>query len=838
MKLKVPVAVRGMVNNYEQYMRVYKSGGLPESGSAADMMQHIDQPRVRPYVFTDFDIDDAPEEVANAFINAAKREAMVRPMNESAERKWYRYEFESEIGHKYLAKVIREASKSSSMEAETIMEYLGNNNLRTSGVNSRYIDQILTVEPDYFRQFPNDNVVEFHFDIEQWSKGESFEQTRKNPLMSIHIDVVDENGIQSYYFDTPKPDDIDNEVPDDRQILSKFVEVFKKHDPDILVGYNHCGYDLQVICDRLQRHGFKTNFFDRDNQKEPFFRENKIGVNTLTVAYINGRVVYDVFHAVMADQTLNGQVKNRRLKTVAKYFQKKGVIPEDVDIVEEDMFDNRELCGTEELKAYNESDVRITRYLFNMYVKNNIAVAEFIGCPLAQVVPMATSYPFTIICAQIFHEQGIITNGKNADRNPRVFSCGGKPFQGADVACFKTGRYAPAFETDVASLYPSIIASLGLGPDNTRIVKTIDFAGDPPEPKTIRIGNKRIYHIPDTVRKWTWVIEVTGYSKVAEKIKEFLVERIKLKDMSSLMKAYTKAMKNGEDTTEFEAQLHELGRAELIGDMAECNRVQSEAYVRAYGLKVVLNSCYGLMGAAMNHYGEIAVATLITGIGRQVLAKGVEFLGEDTCILEDTDGIKTTNDCDIDEMNRVTSEWVEKELYGLPLIRWEKEDFKVIYSKAMKTYLLIDAKGNLVIHGVGFKSSRAPPVFDTIIKTLGRAMLEEGHEKTRGMAMRFYNLKNLEKKDFVMAVKLGKTIDSYNDSAIAKKIALAHQAEYGTPPAVGTVYEYVKTRHGYAPPTEANLDKLDMDYYRKVIDKAVKSLGYGNVFNTTLDEFF
>lgn len=834
MKLKVPVYAEPIVNNYEQYIKILRDGKV-----------ELLKAPMKPYFYGDFDIasDEFPENVADLFINPTKTELQLRPSHKGAAETWYKYEFESEIAIKYLQKQIREASQRSDPQADNLRKIFSASAMRTANMQTRYVDTILTEQPDWFKQFPTENLKSMVLDIEQWSRdGETFEETTRNPLISIKMECWTGDKVENIYVDTPYNDGNVN----DEAIVKAFVTAVKDFDPDVFVGFNICGYDIPTLCKRMAAHGYDTKLLDRFRNKEPWFRKQKIGVSDLDVVDIGGRIVYDVMHSVMADQTLNGQVKNRRLKTISKYFQNKGIIPKEVMIVEEDMNDNTALIGTEKLKLYNESDVTITRYLYNMYVKNNIAVAEFIGCPLKNVVPLATSYPFTLICQQIFHEQGIISNGKNMDRNYDAFNCGTKPYQGADVACFRTGRFAPLFEYDVGSLYPSIMASLGLGPDNTKVLKTIpwktqqtgtQFQVVAEEFRVVKLGRKVMYYVPDAIRKWTWVIEVVGYSKVAEKIREFLKTRFELKVLSGTIKDYTDAIAKGHDTWEHEEKLQELGYAHLIGDLVECKRVESEAYLRAYGLKVVLNSCYGAMGSKANWFGEIGVATLITGVGREILQRGVDFLGESTCILEDTDGIKSMADVDINEMNAATCDYVENTLYGLPLILWEKESFEVIYAKAMKTYLLIDPKGKLVKHGVGFKSSRAPPVFDTIIDKLGYQMLKEGHAKTRSKAAAFYNLKQLAPADFIMQVKMNKRLEDYAENALAKNVAIAHNKLNGTPIKVGQTYEYIKTKDGYMPPTEAAFARIDEKYYSRVIDKAIKALGYDNVFNKTLFDF-
>lgn len=833
MQMKIPLYAKGEIVDGEQQVKVFRNGQI-----------EYHEPPTLPFFYTSYNLADAPEVVQNLFIKPFTTPVQVRPMNERAAQTWFKHEFQNEIGVKYIAKQVREAGTRTDNEANIIQQWLGRSSLKVSSLGNRYMDQILTVAPDYFRQFAHAGVKVMVIDIEQHAHGQSFEETKKNSLISIGMELLHDDRDEKIYLGIPPLQE--GYGPSDRDILQDFVRIFKEFDPDIIVGYNVAGYDLPTLCFRLERNGFGTNFFDRERRESPYFMKKKLSTSTIDVCQIGGRVVFDVMHSVLLDQTLNGQVKNRKLKTVAKYYQKKGNIPKEVEIIEEGMRDNTELIGTEKLKRYNLSDVTITRYLFDMYVKNNIAVAEFIGCPLNHVVPMASSYPFSVVCSQIFHKANIISPGKNIERNNKLFTTVGKPFEAADVACFQTGRFENIVEYDVGSLYPSIIVSLGLGPDNTRVVRTEPFktrtengryVTDIPPFSVVQMGRTRTYFVPDRIRRWTWVIEVVGVSHVAQRVKELLKERLRIKKVSSLLEKYMEYIVEGKDVTKLEEQMKKLNLGHLIGNKEATSAAQWEAYVLAYGLKVVLNSLYGMMGSKMAEYGELGVAALICGVGRQVLAKGVEFLGEKNCILEDTDGIKSTRHVNIDELNAFVDDYVVNFLGGEPVIRYESKVYPVIYSKAMKTYLMLNAKGEMDIHGVGFKSSRAPAMFDRIITELGMEMLKHGHDKTRGRAAAYHSLEKIPQADFIQSVRTNKPLDSYAPNMLQAKLAKIYQEQLGVEPGIGISYEYIKTRDGYAPPTEEAFRRIDKVHYEKLVGKAIEALGYKNVFNKTLFEF-
>lgn len=821
LKLRIPLTAKAVVQNYQQHVKVFTNG-----------QKYTVLAPFEPFIYTDFDIDTAPTAVQNIFIKPVKEAVRVRPSHKQSAEDWFKYTFQNEIGVKYLAKQLRESASRTDADAATVAEMLGGSKLHTSGIQENYINQILAAQPKWFEQFAQTEHLKIMvLDIEQLSNGQGFAETRKNTLISIGCQLIQGDKSEFKYWDIKGVTDASGK--DDKEILRAWVATFKDFDPDIIVGFNICGYDLPTICYRLERNGFKTSFFDREGLEEkPYFYRKEIGVNEMDVCKMGGRVVYDVFHAVMADQTLNGKVKNRRLKTIAKYFQKSGIIPKDIEIVEEKMNDNSALVGTEKLRTYNASDVRITSLIFDMYFKNTVAVAEFISCPLEKVVPLATSYPFTVICSQIFHENGMVSAGKNLDRNRQFWSQAGvgKPYQGANVACFKRGRFENVYEYDKSSMYPYIVASLGIGPDNTRIIKMEPYN---PVLQANQIGDRKIYYVPDTERNCRWVIEVTGYSAVAQRVKDMLELRIQLKNLSTTLKHYIVALKNGKRPLELEMKLE----PHLWGDIAACESLEAESFIRAYGLKVVLNSLYGLFGSAANSYGELGAAALITGVGRQLLQNGVKFLGEDNCICIDTDGLKSILDVSLADMNAMADKYVVEQLYGLPLIHFEKEHYPAMFSREMKTYLLLNAKGEMEVHGVGFKSSRKAPVVDRIINEIGPQMLKHGHAATKKLAMKYYDLKELPRESFVMEMKLGKSIDSYAPGALSRKLAEMYKSQLSQVIRVGDSMSYIKTTKGYEPDTPYAFNRLDEKYYLKAIDEAVQSLGYSNPFMRTLGEW-
>lgn len=806
LKIDVPLLAKSVVNRDKQYIEAWH-----------DSKKKTVECPIKPYIYLKDHPDVFDEFLRNKFWDADVKKAFVTPLGQRSKETWYKVAFDNEIRLKSLNKMLRESRGSQDPESLEIQNRLDEKQQRVSGLRDKLIDKVLIERPDFYKQFGSQNLKIMVLDIEQWSDGTAFPD-QNNPLLSISMLCTDQYGVEeSEMIHVQSIPGKDGDFPDDSVVVKSFVRTLLNYDCDIIVGYNSNGYDLPVLLRRMASLGIDERLLDRERRRGPFFYDKKMSNKDLRQCLIGGRVAFDIMHNVLMDQTLNGMVKNKKLKTIAKYFKAGGVIPDSVEIVEEDMHDNRHLVGTPELKRYNNSDVAITKYLFDMYFKNNLAVAEFVGCPLGNVVPMASSYPFTIEGGRVLYNNGIISTGRNVVRNQEYWPKKGKPFQAAFSDCVSKGRYEDIFEADISSQYPSVIVSLGIGPDNTRILRKLPFDksykvaefGHKPtqvyEVRARRDGDKRIYQVPDTVRNFIWEIEVDGYSPIAKRAEELLSDRLKLK-----AKAKT----------------------------AETEGEREAAYIRAYGLKVVLNSFFGGLGDEHNPIGQLGAAALITGVSRCILNLGINFVGKNTVINFDTDGVKTSNDLNVDKLNEVTSEYMNS-LHGRPVVRWEKDPYQVIYSHKAKNYLLLDEKGKLVKKGVAFHSSKLPLVFDEIIDTIGPMMLKLGHESTHGLVVKYYNVNNIPTEQLVQTVKVGMPYEEYkNSNGQVPKLMVQYKELIGHMPKPGFEMPFIMTLWGCEPPSEAAFNRIDTDYYRdKVINRAVQTLGFKQGINMTLDKW-
>ncbi|HWH08344.1 MAG TPA: DNA polymerase domain-containing protein [Candidatus Thermoplasmatota archaeon] len=571
--------------------------------------------------------------------------------------------------------------------------------------------------------------------------------------------------------DDKEPEVVLGDGKGDRDVLEAFAQAVEREDPDVLVGYNVSGYDLPMLVKRM-----------RQNALDPrrLGRGGRVAEDDEDEVTVDGRLVYDVFNSVRLDQTLHG-IKDLKLKTVGEWMR--------FPVIKEDMTDTRALVGTERLAEYNRNDVRLTRNLARVYWRNFLALAEMYGAPLNVVLRSTSIFHTNVLQGRVFANARprIVSDGTNEERYRDLFQqTGGVAFVGGIVEIYQRGLFEPMWKVDFSSMYPSIMVSLGCGADNTR------FVGQEPLGKyaTRRDGDKRIYSIPDESRQVNLLVEVDGVSPMALELKRLLRLRGELK----------KKLKE-------------------VKDPAERERLHAQQNV----IKVVLNSIYGNMAAPFSRNGSLPVAVAIVGTARRLIRVVEDVIG-DAKVETDTDGIYASAEPDMARVDKAVADFVATELGGENFMRLDKEAYKAGYFHERKSYLLLHHDGRIEKHGVAFKASSQCGVFDKTLNAVSEALLlKKGDPKTVGRQA--FDLAQYAREDFVMRVRLGKSLEDYAAAnAVGAQVARKYQEMYGREVKKGEQLEYVKTTAGYEPPTDQAFARLDKEYYKGLVETVLDRL--------------
>jgi len=136
-------------------------------------------------------------------------------------------------------------------------------------------------------------------------------------------------------------------------------------------------------------------------------------------------------------------------------------------------------------------------------------------------------------------------------------------------------------------------------------------------------------------------------------------------------------------------------------------------------MKILINAAYGYMGAgSMALFADIDAADEVTRRGREVLAQVLDALRQRGMALieADTDGVYFA----------VPADWTEQQERQLVVdigaelpagIRLEYEGrYRAMFSHEVKNYALLMYDGQLIVHGVALRSSRAEPFGERFLR--------------------------------------------------------------------------------------------------------------------------
>lgn len=659
----------------------------------------------------------------------------------------------------------------------------------------RFLERILVDQPDWFRQFPNSAPLRtLTFDIEQSVPDDRRMPARANVLCSIawacDVDGQPPGEIRWAHAEVDTSGRME-----DRGLIERFLAAWKEFDPDVASHFNGDAYDLPVLMERMRLHGLDSSALCRRDR--PWTKE--VGIagggfkRTREVVVLPGRLSFDVYDGVRLDQSIYG-VKSRGLKDVAEFMGHEvlrldGAKPQDLL--------RNDVTG---LESYNKSDVRLTRLVGGGYWRNAVALAEQLGVPLGTILHASPSLYTTVLQVPVLRAKGIVSDGQNRERFAYLYAdpaCPKKdgeprPVTGATVFCDRPGLYKPVYRADFASLYPSVVVSLGLGADNTRFVCWEDYG----PVRAQRFGDVAEFSIPDEGWGRNLRVEVEGRSGFADTVWSLMQTRYRKKAAGKVAMA-----REGPDSASYKV-------------------IKAEENA----LKVLINaSSYGGHAAAHARYGSVVVAMIITGVGRLLLAEARRLVGAAACA-GDTDGIYSSQVIDIDTLNRSIDAYARGPL-GLsePVFGMDLDTFDGAYFLKQKNYLLW-RRGRVERHGAAFKSSGRPAIHDKVVEDVSATLFREGLSTARSRASRWNDLGCFEARDFVMRVRIGRDEYKHGNPLSAQVAELMRQRDGRAPP-IGSQIEYVRTTRGVELADEDGwFRRIDRPYYRGVVAKAIGSL--------------
>ena len=372
------------------------------------------------------------------------------------------------------------------------------------------------------------------------------------------------------------------------ELLLEWARFVRECDPDIIIGYNICNFDLPYLFNRAKNLHLSDLFLSickvRDEtarMKETTFTSKAYGTHKSTEATISGRVIMDIIQIIQRDHKLSSY----SLNAVSARFlseQKEDVHHSNIT----DLF-NGTSQDRKRLAVYCLKDAYLPQRLFEklLILYNQMELARVTGVPLSYLLSRGQSIK---VVSQIYRRAGrdglVIPyyEVKKKDDN------GKKAYEGAIVINPLRGFYStPIVTLDFASLYPSIMLAHNLSYDTLLNSIPEGFVEGEDYEKT-----------PDPEGKYF----------VKPKHRQGILTLI----LSDLLNARKRARAELAKTTD------RLQRACLDG--------------RQLALKISANSVYGFTGAEIGKLPCIAISASVTAYGRDMIMLTKKSVEEHYCI--------------------------------------------------------------------------------------------------------------------------------------------------------------------------------------------------------------
>jgi len=198
---------------------------------------------------------------------------------------------------------------------------------------------------------------------------------------------------------------------DEAGIIEGFANLMSGENPDVCDTYNGNRFDWRYLVQRASILKVKLPVGRRRDPPWVQQFERKFGKMKGVDYEINltGRVNFDVWREVRFDTSLTGEIKNRQLKTVARYF-----FP-DEDFIEVDRA-HLGWLSPGELRDYCLSDARATYKLADSYLALLMLPTVELHCPLDLIVRRTPSHIGNYLYGSEFKRLDVVSDGPNLER--------------------------------------------------------------------------------------------------------------------------------------------------------------------------------------------------------------------------------------------------------------------------------------------------------------------------------------------------------------------------------------------------------------------------------------
>ena len=311
--------------------------------------------------------------------------------------------------------------------------------LNRSRLNETCIIEIQN-EPQHVKSsLPELNILSFKIET---CNPRGMPKAREDPI--IMISFSDNQGFQKILSTKKSSFDFVETVPNEKELLKKFVETIKSENPDIIIGYNSDKFDYPYIKDRADRLGVTLNL-GVDGSKLKFRSLPK------KAAVIKGRNHVDLYRVVSRHIQLN----EHTLQSV--YLELFGDEKIDIPMDQKYTYWNDDGGKREKLFRYSLGDAKAISQIGEKMLPLSIEIARFVGQSLFDVTRLGSGHQVEYYLIRKAYENGDVV--------PNKFGRFLRNVVGAYVEEPTGGINENIVYFDFRSLYPSIIIAKNISPE-------------------------------------------------------------------------------------------------------------------------------------------------------------------------------------------------------------------------------------------------------------------------------------------------------------------------------------------------------------------------------------
>ncbi|KAL3844768.1 hypothetical protein ACJIZ3_002171 [Penstemon smallii] len=357
----------------------------------------------------------------------------------------------------------------------------------------------------------------------------------------------------------------------EKEVLLAWRDFIREVDPDIIIGYNICKFDLPYLIQRAEVLGIAEFPIlgrirnSRVRIKDTTFSSRQYGMRESKEVTIEGRVQFDLLQAMQRDYKLSSY----SLNSVSAHFlneQKEDVHHSIISDLQNGNSETRR-----RLAVYCLKDAYLPQRLLDklMFIYNYVEMARVTGVPISFLLSRGQSIKvLSQLLRKAKQKSLVIPNAKHAGSEQGTY-------EGATVLDARAGFYEKPIATlDFASLYPSIMMAYNL---------CYCTLITPEDAKKLNLPTECLNKTP------------SGDTFVKSNLQKGILPEI-LEELLTARKRAKADLKEAKDPFE---------KAVLDG--------------RQLALKISANSVYGFTGATIGQLPCLEISSSVTSYGRQMI---------------------------------------------------------------------------------------------------------------------------------------------------------------------------------------------------------------------------